>query len=97
MPETDNNIGALLAKTGRTDESSVHYQRALEINPNNISSITNLANAFAQKRQLADAVPLLERAFTLAKSAGDEARAKIIAGNLEMLHNKSPSFQKGPR
>jgi protein O-mannosyl-transferase len=96
--EAHNNLGLRLAKMGRTDEALDHFLKALAINPNNGDAQYNLgalldmmgrtAEAFTlvQKGQLIDAASALKRALVLAKSAGNEARAKTIAQSLAKLH-----------
>jgi tetratricopeptide (TPR) repeat protein len=91
------NLGNILLHTGRTDEAIAHYRKALEINPNKISALNNLAGAFVQKKQLTDAMPLIQRALALAKSAGDESQAREIAVNLEMLNQENRSSQEKQR
>ncbi|MGB7566241.1 MAG: tetratricopeptide repeat protein [Chitinivibrionales bacterium] len=80
-----NNLGNRLMELGRIDEAMAHYLRALEINPDYMSALKNLAAAFVQKRQPAHAVPLLQRALALAKSAGDDPQAREITGRLDQL------------
>jgi protein O-mannosyl-transferase len=80
-----NNLGNRLMELGRIDEAMAHYLRALEINPDYGSALKNCAAAFVQKRQPAEAIPLLQRALTLAKSAGDGPQVKEITGRLETL------------
>jgi tetratricopeptide (TPR) repeat protein len=84
--EAHNNLGALLAKMGRTDEAIAHYRRALGINPNAITPFQNLIFAFVQKGQWTDAASVLQNALASANSAGDEARAKMIAQILTKLY-----------
>jgi protein O-mannosyl-transferase len=92
-----NNLGALLAQCGRTDEAIAHYRKALEINPDAIGTLQNLAFAFVQKGQLTDAASVLQKALASAKSSGDEARARAIAGNLEILSKRSGLSQENLR
>jgi hypothetical protein len=58
----------------------------LEINPDAVDALQNLAFALVQKRQLTDASSVLQKALASARSAGDEARAKAIAQTLTKLH-----------
>jgi tetratricopeptide (TPR) repeat protein len=81
-----NNLGALLAETGRIDEAVAHYRKALEINPDDIGILENLVFTLVQKGQRTDANSVLENALASAKSAGDEARAEMIAQILAELH-----------
>jgi len=80
-----NNLGNRLMELGRIDEAMAHYLRALEINPDYVSALKNLAAAFMQKRQPALAVPLLQKALALAKSAGDGPQIREITGRLDPL------------
>jgi Tfp pilus assembly protein PilF len=80
-----NNIGNRLMELGRIDEAMAHYLRALEINPDYGSALKNLAVAFVQKKHPAQAVPLLQRALALAKSAGDGPQVREITGRLDPL------------
>jgi tetratricopeptide (TPR) repeat protein len=91
--ETHNNLGALLAQFGRTDEALAHYLKALEINPYAITTLQNLAVALSQKGRWTDATLVLKKALALAKSAGDEARAKTIAGTLAKIGETINSSQ----
>jgi protein O-mannosyl-transferase len=95
--EAHNNLGALLAQFGRTDEAIAHYRKVLEINPDAIGTLTNLAFALEQKGQWTDAISVLQKALASAKSAGDEAQAREISENLEMLSKRSGLFQKNSR
>jgi hypothetical protein len=65
----------------------------LEINPEAIGALTNLAFALWQKGQLTDAGSVLQKALASAKSAGDEARAKTIAQFLTKLDTAINSSQ----
>jgi protein O-mannosyl-transferase len=76
--DAHNNLGILLASTGRIDEAIVHFRRAFEIDPDAIRFLKNYAVALAQKGQAADANLVLQNAYALAKSVGDEARADKI-------------------
>ena len=91
--EAHNNLGALLAKMGRTDEAIAHYRKALEINPDAITPFQNLVFAFVQKGQWTDAASVLQNALASAKSAGDEARAKMIAQTFMAL-DETVNFSK---
>jgi Flp pilus assembly protein TadD len=55
----------------------------LEITPDNIALLNNLAAIFLQRGQRTDAIQLLQRALELAKSSGNETQAKALAGNLD--------------
>jgi protein O-mannosyl-transferase len=91
--DAHNNLGALLAKMGRTDEAIAHYRRALEINPDAITPFQNLVFALVQKGQWTDAASVLQNALASAQSAGNEARAKMIAQILTILYETVNSPQ----
>jgi protein O-mannosyl-transferase len=95
--EAHNNLANALFQTGQIDEAITQYRRVLEINPNKINTLKNLSYAFTQKGQLEDAIPPLQRALALAKSSGDDVRAKEISENLERLKEESRSTIKMPR
>jgi uncharacterized protein (TIGR03790 family) len=64
-------LGILYEQTGQAAKARAAYQRALANNPNDIFALNNLAYAIAvTDHKPADALPLAERAFTLAKGAG---------------------------
>ena len=62
-----------------------HYQKALEINPNRLETINNLAFVYLLNNQATEAIPLLQKALSLAKAAGDEAKIRELTKNLEAL------------
>ena len=80
------NLGILLANMGRTDEAIVCYRKALEINPDEISILKNIAFTLAQKGQVTEATSVLQNARASARSAGDEARVKMVEHILVKLH-----------
>ena len=84
-------------KPGHADEAIAHFRKALEINPDNIITLKNLAIALVRNGQPGDAIPLVKKALALAKSAGDEPLVKEISVNLEKLYELNRSFQKSPR
>jgi protein O-mannosyl-transferase len=72
------NLGNLLVQIGRTDEAIAHYRKALEINPDDMGALQNLAFVLVQNGQWADATSVLQGALASARSAGNEARIKMI-------------------
>ena len=91
-----NNLASLLMKTDRTDEAIVLFQKILKDNPDNIIILNNFAGALENKGQLTDATALLQRALPLAKSAGDEAMARVISAHLEKNNRLIRSLQRSP-
>ncbi|MGB7570046.1 MAG: tetratricopeptide repeat protein [Chitinivibrionales bacterium] len=79
------NLAIILRHLGRMDEAIAHYRKALEINPNRLETINNLAVAYLLNNQVTDAMPLLQKALSLAKTAGDEAKIRELTESLEAL------------
>lgn len=95
--EAHSNLGLMLANMGRTDEAIARYCKALAIQPDAIDPLQNLAYAYVQKGHVTDAVSVLQNALASAESAGDEARATMIAQILAKLYetiNPSPLNSK---
>jgi uncharacterized protein (TIGR03790 family) len=64
-------LSLLYEQTGQTDKARIAYQRTLANNPDDVVALNNLAYAMAVRdHKPADALPLAERAFTLANGAG---------------------------
>jgi tetratricopeptide (TPR) repeat protein len=80
------NLGVLLANMGRTDEAITHFRKALELNPNETSALKYLAFALSQKGQWTEAILVLQNALASARSAGDEARVRMIEQIYRKLH-----------
>lgn len=79
-----NNEGRILQREGRLEEAEAAFQRAIELAPERVETLTNLGILLAEKGELDQAIALLERA-----SAGDPeairtrlnlARALSLAG-----------------
>jgi tetratricopeptide (TPR) repeat protein len=51
-----NNLGILMANTGRTDEAITHYRKALEINPDFGKAFFNLGNVLARTGKTDEAI-----------------------------------------
>jgi tetratricopeptide (TPR) repeat protein len=51
-----NNLGVTLKKSGRLDEAMWHYQRALDIDPDEADAHDNLANALVSRGRIAAAI-----------------------------------------
>ena len=64
-PEVHNNLGVLLAKSGRVDEAMAEYQTALELNPDYPEAHNNLGNALARSGRLDEAIIHFQRALEL--------------------------------
>lgn len=86
--EAWSNLGNAMLKTGQIDNAISYYQKTLEINPNKINTLINLGSALSQKGQSMDAIQYLQRALALAKSAGDEEKAREINENINKIGSK---------
>lgn len=60
-----NNLGILLALSGRIDESLSEYQRAVELDPEYAEAHNNLANTYARLGRRDEAVSEYEKAIAL--------------------------------
>ena len=60
-----DNLGVILAQTGRVPEALRHYETALQFNPDYPVGYYNLANALARTGRLAEAIPAYEHALRL--------------------------------
>jgi superkiller protein 3 len=79
--EAHNNLGALLAQLGRTDEAMSHYRKALEINPNDNGAHNNLGVLLAQLGRSDEAIAHYHKALEINP---DEIRTlKNLASALE--------------
>jgi len=78
----DNNLGILLAHSGRAPEAIVHYRHALAIKPNYAEADNNLGNALADVGQLHEAIGCYSAALRI-RSPYPEAQV-----NLANAHNQ---------
>jgi tetratricopeptide (TPR) repeat protein len=60
-----NNLGIALLKTGNVDEAMVHYQKALEINPDFAEAHNNLGNFLFQKGSVDEAMVHYQKALEI--------------------------------
>ncbi len=60
-----NNLGRALAQDGRTAEAVVHYQRALEINPDYVETNFNFGLLLVQLARPDEAIPRLEQVLKI--------------------------------
>ena len=60
-----NNLGIALLKTGNVDEAMVHYQMALEINPDFAEAHNNLGNFLFQKGSVDEAMVHYQKALEI--------------------------------
>ncbi len=79
-----NNLGNALFQKGNVDEALVHYQKALEINPDYAEAHVNLGNALLQKGNVDEAIVHYQKALQIEP---DYAKAHVNLGSV--------LFQKG--
>ena len=60
-----NNLGTALLQMGRIDEAAIHFQKALEIQPNYAEARNNLGNVFFQKGRVDEAVAHYQKALEI--------------------------------
>ena len=60
-----NNLGAFLLQRGRTDEAIAHFQKVLEIQPENPNVHNNLGFALLQKGRLEEAIAHCQKAVAI--------------------------------
>jgi Flp pilus assembly protein TadD/peroxiredoxin len=65
LPNAWNNLGIISAREGRTDEAVGYFQRALQLDPDNVTALDNLANAYRQEKRWDDAKSVLRHALQL--------------------------------
>jgi tetratricopeptide (TPR) repeat protein len=80
-----NNLGAALMRMGRRDEAIVHYQKALEIDPDDAEVNSNLGSAFLQTGRTAEFIAHFNRAIEM-QPRDATAHANLGAALLQMGH-----------
>jgi tetratricopeptide (TPR) repeat protein len=60
-----NNLGTALLQMGRVDEAAIHFQKALEVQPNYAEARSNLGNVFFQKGRVDEAVANYQKALEI--------------------------------
>ena len=60
-----NNLGNVFIQKGQVDDAAVHYQKALQINPNSPEALTNLGLALVRKGRVDDAVTQYQKALQI--------------------------------
>ena len=56
-----NNLGVFLFRSDRVDDAIALYRRGLELDPENVALLTNLASAYQRRGQSEEAAELFER------------------------------------
>jgi Flp pilus assembly protein TadD len=60
-----NNLGHLLRNQGHIEEAMEHYQKAIQINPNDCEVLNNLGNALADKGRFDEAIENFRQAIRI--------------------------------
>jgi tetratricopeptide (TPR) repeat protein len=84
-----NNLGIVLAQSGRVDEALPHLQAAVALRPDLFGARMNLGRALAQSRNWPAAIPQFEAA-----SALDPANADAKASLRAVLNNNANSLAR---
>ncbi len=79
------DLGDALRKAGRNRDAADCYRRVLRMNPADLKTLNGLCDIFMRIGQPDNAILAAEKAMILAKSTGQEALAKEIAGNIEEM------------
>ena len=84
-----NNLGGILARSGRPDEAIVHYRKALEIKPDYAEAYNNYGVILGQDGRLDEAIAHLKKALEL-KPDYPDAR-----DNLDVIQSQREELVKG--
>jgi tetratricopeptide (TPR) repeat protein len=60
-----NNLGTALLQMGRVDEAAIHFQKILEVQPQNAEARNNLGNVLFQKGRVDEAVADYQKALEI--------------------------------
>jgi len=90
--EEEKNKGSELYKKRQFDEALVHYKKSLDLDPDNITSYTNLAAVHMEKKEFEQAIELCRKGIDVgqAHNAGFKlvAKAYVRIGNAYMKMDK---------
>ena len=73
-----NNLGLVLFNNGQLDEAMVHFQKSLEINPNNAEARNNLGIVLVRKGRADEAMAQFQKAV---EASPNQAKAYNNLGN----------------
>lgn len=80
-------LGDKLGKHGKPPASIKHYEKALEIDPDNLVGQINLAQAYSKQNRFDDAEPLISKAL---EAAPDNPSAHLVYGTLQQKQGALP-------
>jgi Flp pilus assembly protein TadD len=64
-PELHNDVGSVLASTGKLDDAIRHYREAIRLAPDDTGVLVNLSGALLRQGRADEAVSHLERALAI--------------------------------
>jgi tetratricopeptide (TPR) repeat protein len=70
LPKLYRGLAGLYTNLNQSDRAAAAYQKLAELEPNSIEAVLMLAEARARENKPAEAVSMIERAITTAKTAG---------------------------
>ena len=82
------NKGTSLAKLGKYEEAIVYFDKALEINPDNVEALNNTGVALAKLGKYKEAIECYDKALKLAPGDSDILKNRALA---------SPASDKQPK
>jgi tetratricopeptide (TPR) repeat protein len=85
--EAQNNLGGVLAETGKIEEAIAHYQQALRIKPDYADAHNNLGVALMGQGRVQEAIGHFEQALRIKP---DYAEAHVNLGNALALGGRTP-------
>lgn len=71
MPKAWNNLGLIAGREGRNDEAIGYFERALQIDPDNVIALENLGSAYRAEKRWDEARKTLERAIELDSNSAE--------------------------
>jgi Flp pilus assembly protein TadD len=74
-----NDLGSICSQQGNKEEAAMHFERALFLDPNDLTAHKNLADLYLQLGRQDDAVAVLRRAATLDPGDGEIATLLDLA------------------
>lgn len=89
-------MGSILHRQKRDGEAIVHYGQAIELNPNDIVSLTNRGELFFKHGWLSDAVQDFERAIALDPKKDNKwgNQARVLKARIEQVRARRKPAEK---
>lgn len=88
------DFGGALLEAGQIDEAVLHFQEALQINPNDVRTHRNLGDALLQKGQGEEGIQELQRALEInPKDAGSHVDLGIVLYQLGRMDEAVAQYQ----